>query len=95
MDYKPACLVLQNKDDRLSMDEFMEGSTQDPKIVAALSLYNINSREDKDIGSEGISEAVESEAMETEATEQLERVDVEDIMGELSDEKESENENDD
>ncbi|CAG2177780.1 unnamed protein product, partial [Oppiella nova] len=26
-----------NKDDKLSMDEFMEGSTQDPKIVAALS----------------------------------------------------------
>ncbi|CAG2115573.1 unnamed protein product [Medioppia subpectinata] len=31
-----------NKDDKLSMDEFMEGSTQDPKIVAALSLYNIH-----------------------------------------------------
>ncbi|XP_054158042.1 frequenin-1-like isoform X2 [Oppia nitens] len=31
-----------NKDNKLSMDEFMVGSQQDPKIVAALSLYNIH-----------------------------------------------------
>lgn len=32
--------ALQNHDNQLTLDEFKEGSRQDPKIVQALSLYS-------------------------------------------------------
>lgn len=35
----PNTLIEQNRDNKLSLQEFKEGSEQDPKIVQALSLY--------------------------------------------------------
>ena len=73
------------------MEEFMEGSTQDPKIVAALSLYNINARDD----SYSEQRLIEEEEVEIEEEEE-EKVDVEDIRSEIieeTDNKESSEDN--
>lgn len=32
--------IFQNKDDKLSFDEFIEGSKKDPTIIQALTLYD-------------------------------------------------------
>lgn len=33
--------LLQNRDDKLTFDEFLEGSKKDPTIIQALTLYDM------------------------------------------------------